>query len=59
MDSMMAGRASELLSLGPPLAGNTSVPTISNGGDDSKGSLAYRIRSLQKRAARVASNGGT
>jgi chromosome segregation ATPase len=59
IDSMIAGKASELLSLAPPLAANTSVPSISTGGEDSKGSLAYRIRSMQKRAARVASNGGT
>jgi hypothetical protein len=59
IDCMTAGTASELLSLPPPSSGNTLVPSISTGGEDSKGSLAYRIRSLQKRAARVASNGGT
>jgi hypothetical protein len=59
IDCMIDGKASELLSLGPPIGGDTPVPAISTGGDDSKGSLAYRIRSLQKRAARVASNGGT
>lgn len=57
IDTMIAGKASELLSLGPPVT--TSVPAISTGGDDSKGSLAYRIRSMQKRAARVASSAGT
>ena len=60
MDSMIAGTPSELVTvLAGPGIGSTSVPSISAGGDDSKGSLAYRIRSLQKRAARVASNGGT
>jgi chromosome segregation ATPase len=60
MDTMIAGTASELVTaLAGPGIGSTSVPSISPGGEDSKGSLAYRIRSLQKRAARVASNGGT
>jgi hypothetical protein len=59
IDSMIAGKASELLSLGPPIAGNASVPSISIGGEDSKGSLAYRIRSLQQRAAQVAPSEGT
>jgi len=60
MDTMIAGTASELVTaLAGPGVGSTSVPSISPGGEDSKGSLAYRIRSLQKRAARVASNGGT
>jgi len=60
MDTMIAGTASELVTaLAGPGIGTTSVPSISTGGEDSKGSLAYRIRSLQKRAARVASNGGT
>jgi chromosome segregation ATPase len=60
MDTMIAGTASELVTaLAGPGIGTASVPSISTGGEDSKGSLAYRIRSLQKRAARVASNGGT
>jgi chromosome segregation ATPase len=60
MDTMIAGTASELVTaLAGPGIGSPSVPSISTGGEDSKGSLAYRIRSLQKRAARVASNGGT
>jgi chromosome segregation ATPase len=60
MDTMIAGTASELVTaLAGPGIGSASVPSISTGGEDSKGSLAYRIRSLQKRAARVASNGGT
>ena len=60
MDSMIAGTPSELVTvLAGPGISSTSVPSISTGGEDSKGSLAYRIRSLQKRAARVASNGGT
>jgi len=60
MDTMIAGTASELVTaLAGPGIGSASVPSISTGGEDSKGSLAYRIRSLQKRAARVASNAGT
>jgi chromosome segregation ATPase len=60
MDTMIGGTASELVTaLAGPGIGSASVPSISPGGEDSKGSLAYRIRSLQKRAARVASNGGT
>jgi chromosome segregation ATPase len=59
IETMLAGKAAELAAaLGaaaPPTAGNGSS-TAAMGGDDSKGSLAYRIRSLQKRAARVASD---
>jgi chromosome segregation ATPase len=59
IETMLAGKAAELAAaLGaaaPGTAGNGS-PAAAMGGDDSKGSLAYRIRSLQKRAARVASN---
>jgi DNA repair exonuclease SbcCD ATPase subunit len=50
IDTMLAGKAAELDS-----AHNSSKPP---GGDDSKGMLAHRIRSLQKRAARVSSSGG-
>ena len=40
-------------------AGNGGNPlSATTGGEDSKGLLAYRIRSLQKRAARVATDGG-
>jgi hypothetical protein len=62
IEIMLAGKASELAAaLGAPGSGNGGdpVPSITTGGEDSKGSLAYRIRSLQKRAARVASDGGT
>jgi hypothetical protein len=62
IDIMLAGKASELAAaLGSPAAGNGGNPvsSIAAGEEDSKGSLAYRIRSLQKRAARVASDGGT
>ena len=49
IDTMLAGRATELEAV------NTSnIP----GSDDSKGMLAHRIRSLQKRAARVSSSSG-
>ena len=54
IETMLAGKASELAAaLGP--AGNGSMAPMT-GGDDSKGSLAYRIRSMQKRAARVAAD---
>jgi chromosome segregation ATPase len=58
IDTMLAGKASELDgAIGALTGGNGSIPP-SNGGDDSKGSLARRIRAMQKRAARVASAGG-
>jgi chromosome segregation ATPase len=50
MDSILAGKVAEL-----DAANNSSKPP---GNDDSKGMLAHRIRSLQKRAARVSSSGG-
>jgi chromosome segregation ATPase len=58
IETMLAGKASELAAaLGA--AGNGGNPASAmTGGEDSKGSLAYRIRSLQKRAARVASDAG-
>jgi uncharacterized protein (DUF3084 family) len=60
IDTMLASKASELCtSLVPAAPGNggnnTAIVTVA---DDSKGSLAYRIRSLQKRSARVTSGGG-
>jgi chromosome segregation ATPase len=61
IETMLAGKADELeamIGLPSPNGGNGSAP-MSNGGDDTKGSLARRIRSLQKRASRVASSGGT
>ncbi len=61
IETMLAGKATELdAATGTLNGGNGSYhPSITNGGDDTKGSLARRIRSLQKRAARVASAGGT
>ena len=62
IETMLAGKVSELDAAASALnGGNGSNPVSSttNGGDDSKGSLARRIRSLQKRAARVASAGGS
>jgi chromosome segregation ATPase len=60
IETMLAGKVSELDAAAIALnGGNGSFPSITNGGDDTKGSLARRIRSLQKRAARVASAGGT
>jgi hypothetical protein len=57
MDTMLAGKASELdVALGALTGGNGSIPSA--GGGDSKGSLARRIRAMQKRAAQVASAGG-
>ena len=58
IETMLAGKASELAAaLGA--AGNGGNPlSATTGGEDSKGLLAYRIRSLQKRAARVATDGG-
>lgn len=50
IDTMLAGKVAEL-----DAANNSSKPPE---GDDSKGMLAHRIRSLQKRAARVSSSGG-
>ena len=50
MDTMLAGKVAELE------AANNSSNTPAS--DDSKGMLAHRIRSLQKRAARVSSSSG-
>jgi chromosome segregation ATPase len=52
MDTMLAGKLAELN--GANGADNSSKAPD---GDDSKGILAHRIRSLQKRAARVSSSG--
>ena len=49
IDTMLAGKLAELDGV------NNSAPPAD---DDSKGMLAHRIRSLQKRAARVSSSGG-
>src|SRR5207244_1403474 len=61
-ETILAGKTTELeAAIGALNGGDQSklVPSIGTGGDDSKGSLARRIRSLQKRAARVSSAGGT
>ncbi len=59
IETMLAGKVAELDS--------TAAPTAPNGGngreaglpgDESKGTLAHRIRSLQKRSARVSSSSG-
>jgi chromosome segregation ATPase len=50
IDTMLAGKVAELENGN----GSSKAPD----GDDSKGMLAHRIRSLQKRAARVASSQG-
>jgi hypothetical protein len=44
---------------GTPALAQGSGASLANGGGDSKGSLARRIRSLQKRSQRVAASGGT
>jgi len=62
IDTMLAGKATELDALTGGLHGGNGIAATSpmgNGGDDSKGSLARRIRSMQKRAARVSSAGET
>jgi chromosome segregation ATPase len=61
IETMLAGKATELDALATALNGGNGshpVPSTATGGDDSKGSLARRIRSLQKRSSRVASAGG-
>ena len=59
IETMLAGKASELTaSLDAGGSGSNGNGAAAAGRDDSKGSLAWRIRSLQKRAARVASGGG-
>jgi chromosome segregation ATPase len=64
IETMLAGKMDELEAAASAhgLAGGNGskpVPPHANGGDDSKGSLARRIRSLQKRSSRVSSSGGT
>jgi chromosome segregation ATPase len=59
IETMLAGKATELDALATALNGGNGSTPPTTGGDDSKGSLARRIRSLQKRSARVASAGGT
>jgi chromosome segregation ATPase len=58
IETMLAGKAAELDALAGALNGGptgNTFPAITTGGEDTKGSLARRIRSLQRRAARVAS----
>jgi chromosome segregation ATPase len=59
IETMLAGKATELDALATALNGGNGSTPPTTGGDDSKGSLARRIRSLQKRSARVASAGGS
>ena len=60
IDSMLAGKAAELNAATGANGGDKgNVLAPLGAADDSKGSLARRIRSLQQRAARVASTGGT
>jgi len=61
MDTLIDGKASELAGLlsGPDAEDENTAPPSLGSGDESKGSLARRIRSLQQRAARVASTGST
>lgn len=53
MDTMLAGKVAELSN-----GNGADHSSKSPDGDDSKGMLAHRIRSLQKRAARVSSSQG-
>lgn len=55
IDSILAGQAAELDASSAAAGGNGGRPA----GDDSKGTLALRLRSLQKRSQRVSSSGGT
>jgi chromosome segregation ATPase len=56
IDTMLAGKASELAAaLSAAGSAGANPLAIAAATEDSKGSLAYRIRSLQKRAARLAS----
>jgi chromosome segregation ATPase len=60
IETMLAGKLLELNSIAAATPGGHGSNTPSTpGSDDSKGLLAHRLRSLQKRAARVASSGGT
>ena len=62
IDTMLAGKVAELDAAASQIAPATAhdkKPSNGPAGDDSKGMLAHRIRSLQKRAARVSSAGGT
>ena len=54
IDTMLAGKAAELGSAAAATTGGETPPA----GDESKGMLAHRLRSLQRRAARVGSSGG-
>jgi chromosome segregation ATPase len=55
IDTMLAGKAAEL---GSAVAATTDDSNAVPPGDESKGMLAHRLRSLQRRAARVGSSGG-
>jgi chromosome segregation ATPase len=59
IDTMLAGRAAELDSAATNASGGNHPSKTPPGNDDSKGLLAHRIRSLQKRTARVSASGGT
>jgi len=57
IDTMLAGKAAELdAALSSTLGGDGKDNPPA--GDESKGMLAHRLRSLQRRAARVGSSGG-
>jgi chromosome segregation ATPase len=56
IDTMLAGKVAELdAAAAATLGGDGHSPPD---GDESKGMLAHRLRSLQRRAARVGSSGG-
>ena len=59
IDTMLAGKVAELDSVLAATPGANGGNAPGPASDDSKGLLAHRLRSMQKRAARVASSGGT
>jgi chromosome segregation ATPase len=59
IDTMLADKLADLNTEAQPASnGNGANAPNPAGSDDSKGMLAHRIRSLQRRAARVSSSGG-
>ena len=58
IETILVGKASELAAALEPPVSKAGLLSATREVEDSKSSLAYRIRSLQKRAARVASDAG-
>jgi chromosome segregation ATPase len=64
IELMLAGKTGELSAASEPPAltagnGSSLVPSVTTEGEDSKSALAHRLRSIQLRATRVPSSGGT